>query len=609
MYTPRFSPRPSKKCWCGSGRKAKNCHGIQTAELKSKQKPVAKSQLVPPPKMKLWLPWSELNGSSPLTIEEFRAALREYPRGAILIACARFSIIFKFGPEANTVASQAISEYWVPRLIRPDLVDRAMQAVESGRPIFFQGQLRFLASEAMRLDPAPPENGAQVPDWVLGSLLLGAGELLYKKHVANLKDPLDVMANLVADFLPVFEIDSITDPLLLFLRLHIYLTVIIPRLPAHLRVFDVPAEFEKVFGFPLKLYSQFVYAFTVHAMNGRTQIKLGDVPEAGLPISWFKKTILTDDQISDMFDTVCCRLSDLPDKKVVHGYADFEFLKDHPYLRVDDKVYDIDYEYAVAKLESGALWRVAMSMPIDRRLNYFGFWGDVFEEYVNWIFGSYADKNKNAHYPSPRYLNHKESRAICDMIVMCGSTAVLIEAKAATCAASVRYSGDHKLVREYMDKRFVEGTDRPVGVSQLLTAIDKIGTMPKDNLPEWLRGIKKIIPLIITKDDIGSSWMTNAYLNARFEEKLNRLKYGKFEITPLVSMNVASLERAVAAMREMAFSDIVEDRIHQDPKLGRPFEAASSWVPRGTPRKIDRHLEVMKELAAEMQADLGMVEE
>ena len=58
-----------------------------------------------------------------------------------------------------------------------------------------------------------------------------------------------------------------------------------------------------------------------------------------------------------------------------------------------------------------------------------------------------------------------------------------------------------------MDKRFVEGTDRPVGVSQLLTAIDNTGTMPKENLPKWLRGVKKIIPVIITKDDIGSSWI------------------------------------------------------------------------------------------------------
>jgi uncharacterized protein (TIGR02391 family) len=227
--------------------------------------------------MKHWLPWSELNESPRLTAEEFRTALRDYPRSAILIACARFSTIFKFGPEANTVASQEINEYWVPRLMRPDLVDKAMQEVKNGRPIFFQGQLRFLAAEAMRLDPAPAENGSQVPDWALGGLLLGAGELLYRKHVADLPDELDVMANLVADFLPTFEIDSITDPFLLFLRFYIYLTVIIPRLPEHLRIFDVAQEFEKVFGFPLKLYSQFVYAFTLHAMTERNQIKIGNV--------------------------------------------------------------------------------------------------------------------------------------------------------------------------------------------------------------------------------------------------------------------------------------------------------------------------------------------
>lgn len=559
------------------------------------------------PDIKLWLPWSELNGSPRLTIEEFRAALRDYPRSAILIACARLSTIFKFGPDATTMASQEINEYWIPILMRPDLVDRAMREAKNGRVIFFQGQLRFLAAEAMRIDPAPPENGVQVPDWALGGLLLGAGELLYKKHVVNLPDKLDAMANLVATFLPIFEIDSITDPFLLFLRFYIFLNVIIPRLPGHLKVFDVAAEFQKVFGFSLKLYSQFVYAFTLHAMNERTLLKIGDVPEASIPISWFKKTILTSEQVSAMFDTVCCRLTDLPDTKVVHGYADFEFLKDHPYLRVDEKLYNIDYEYAVGKLESGALWRVAMSMPADRRLSYFGFWGDVFEEYVNWIFESYANKTENTHYPDPRYLG--DEKPICDIIIICGSAAVLIETKAATCAAKVRYSGDYKLVREYLDKRFVEGTDRPVGVSQLLTAIDNIDTMPKENLPEWLRGVKKIIPVIITKDDIGSSWVTNAYLNTRFQDKLNRRKYETLKITPLVSMNVASLERSVAAMQEIAFSDIMEDRIQQDSKLSSPFEAASSLVPRGTPRKMYKHVEIMKECSAEMEADFGMVEE
>jgi hypothetical protein len=65
-----------------------------------------------------------------------------------------FQHIFKFGPDAQTGASKEIAEYWVPRLVREDLVPRAMAAAKQGRPIFFQGQLRYLAAEAMRLDPA-----------------------------------------------------------------------------------------------------------------------------------------------------------------------------------------------------------------------------------------------------------------------------------------------------------------------------------------------------------------------------------------------------------------------------------------------------------------------
>jgi hypothetical protein len=61
---------------------------------------------------------------------------------------------------------------------------------------------------------------------------------------------------------------------------------------------------------------------------------------------------------------------------------------------------------------------------------------------VHWIFDIYANKDENTFYPSPMYLMGKDSRPICDGIVMCGSTAVLIESKLGTCAAEVRYSGD-----------------------------------------------------------------------------------------------------------------------------------------------------------------------
>ena len=561
-----------------------------------------------PPEMHHWLPWSELAGGPPLTVEQFRSALQLYPRSALLISCARVSILFNYGPDANTVASKESTAKWAPHMFAPNHLPRLLQALAQGRPIFFQAQLRYLVAQAMRLDPTHEEDGTKIPDIALGALLLGAGELLYKPHINDLPDDLDVMANLVADFLPTYEIDPLTDPFMLYLRFYIFLKIITPRLPDHIQqMFDVPAIFEKAFGFPLKLYSQFVYAFIVHAMQERSE-KPPDTPppDGGLHISWFKKTILTPQQVSNMFDTVCCRLSDLPDRKQVHGYADFEYLKDHPYLRVEDKLYALDYEFAVAKLESGALWRVAMAMPSKQRPSYFGYWGEVFEEYVKWIFESYADKIKNHLHSSPMYLKDKDNKPICDIIIVCGSTAVLIETKLGTCSAEVRYSGDYKKFRDYMEKSLVTGSDRPIGVSQLLTAIDNICSMSPDTLPTWLRGIRKIIPVIITKDEIGSSWMTNAYLNARFQQKLSKRRCKPRKVTPLVSMNVSTLERAIPAMNEMAFSDIMEDRIQEDPMLGRPFEAASSFVQRGTPGRLYKHIEIMHELSKEMQQDFEM---
>jgi hypothetical protein len=566
-------------------------------------------RLAPPPEMRYWLNWSELTRSSEMTLETFRDHLRRFPRSALLIACARTSIIFDFGPDANTLASQEKTEYWVQHLFHPQLVSRALAFARQGRPIFFQGQVRFLAAEVMRVDPAPPEDGSQVPDWAYGELLLAAGELLQRGPMPAPENDLEKMADIVASFLPTFEIDCLTDPFILFLRTYIYLTVIIPRLPANKRTFDPNVEFEKIFGFPLDLYIEFLYAFTIHAMNERVNMKLGDVPEAGLPVSWFKTTVLTENQISLMFDSVCCRLIDLPDKRTVHGFADFTVLKDHPYLRVEDKIYALDYEYASAKLENGLYWRVADAMEERRRLGYFGFWGDVFEEYVNWLFEVYPDKSKNHCYPEPRYLLDRDNRPICDVIVMCGSTAVLIEAKVATLRIDVRYAGDGKKMGKELDKKLVYGTDRPVGVSQLMNAINNILEKPKEELPKWLRDVRKIIPVVITRDDIGSSWMTNGYLNTRFQEMKGGRRYKKTKVTPLVSMSIGSLERACSALQQMEFSDLMEDRIREDRNLGRPFEAASTWVPRGTPGRVHRHVEIMKELAEKMRVDFGIKEE
>jgi hypothetical protein len=556
--------------------------------------------------MRVWLPWSELTRTPRVTLDEFRNSLRKYPRSTLLIACARLSVAFNYGPEAKTAAAEDATTKLIPTLFPPQLMPRVKAFAAQGRVIFFQGQLRYLAAEVMRLEEPHEEDSAWVPDAILGGLLLAAGELLYKPHIQPSND-LDAMANLVADFLPVYEIDSITDPFILFLRFYIFLTVVIPKLPDNLRTFDVEALFEQQFGFPLKRYYHFIYAFIIHAMMERAE-KSQSAIDGALRISWFQKTAIPAEQVSRMFNTVSFSLDDLPDKKPPFGYGDFEFLRDHPYFSHGDAMYCLDYEYAVTKLESGALWRVLKALDPKKRMPYLGFWGNVFEYYVAWLFQTYADKSRNKIYLSPMH-EHEDNRSICDAIVVCGSTAVLTEVKLATCPAPIRYSGDYKAFKKYLEDRLVAGTDRAIGVSQLLNAVETLATLPVAALPPWLRGITKVIPLIITKDEIGSSWMTNAYLNARFVEKLNRKKCKKYVVTPLVSMSVSTLERSLAALRDHAFSDILQDRIRGDRQLGRPFEAASSYVPRGTARLISKHMEIIRDLTDELINDFGMEEE
>ena len=182
---------------------------------------------------------------------------------------------------------------------------------------------------------------------------------------------------------------------------------------------------------------------------------------------------------------------------------------------------------------------------------------------------------------------------------------MLIEAKLATCAANVRYSGDAAKMREFLERHLVSGTDRKVGVQQLLRAIDRISASRRQDLPDCLKGVKKLIPLIITRDDIGSSWMTNGYLNARFQEHRRHKAWKRYIVPPLVSMSIATLERGVSWLRKIALSDILEQRIRDDRSMSKPFEAASQYISRGT-RHTLRHLDMLDLLTKEMTKEFDM---
>ena len=338
-----------------------------------------------PPKMRMWMTWSELTNSSRITKEQFQAQLVKYPKSSILIACTKLSVGFGYGPHACTVPPEHVADLHIPILFPPSLVHKVSDWFHhEGRLPFFNGQLRYLAAETVRLQPQDnlleiPENGPQNDQF--GELMLKSGELLYKKHVV-VKDELDGYANIVAEFLPSYEITSPTDPIFSFLRFYICLTRIIPRIAANLLKFDLNTEFQKLFPFSIMTYAEFIATFALHALAER-QTQTYDKPiDATLRKGWFKNTNIPEPTIEQMFETVSFSLDKMPNPKDTLGYGDFEFLKDRPYFLLNGEMYMLDYEFALGKLESAVVWRVLRSLPKDKKEPWLSYWGLVFEEYV-----------------------------------------------------------------------------------------------------------------------------------------------------------------------------------------------------------------------------------
>jgi hypothetical protein len=549
--------------------------------------------------------WSELTETPRITKDQFQAELAKYPKSGILIACAKLSVGFGYGPDACIVPPDHVADLYIPIVFPPGLVPRVNRWFHrDGRIPFFNGQLRYLAAETVRLQPLQPvpenpENGPENDQF--GELMLKSGELLYRKHVI-VKDELDGYANLAAEFLPTYEIDSATDPMFSFLRFYIWLTKIIPRIATNLLKFDLEAEFQAVFPFPIFTYAEFIAAFAIHALLER-QTQTYDKPiDATLRKGWFKNTSIPEATLEKMFETVSFSFDKMPNPKDTLGYGDFEFLKDRPYFLFNGEMYMLDYEFALGKLESAVIWRVLRSLPKDKKEPWLSYWGMVFEEYVTWMFETYAAPALHKLYPSPAYVNSTDQ--ICDQIVICGNAAVLIEAKLATCTAADRYSGDYKKVRDYLEDKLVKNK----GVNQILNAVKRLGAMGPD-VPTYLKSIKKFIPVIITRDDFGGCWGVNAYLNKRFKDQLSTKSHTGIVVTPLVCTNISCLERMMWVLRERPLADVMEERIKADSTLRQPFDAAVKYVQQGAAPKLNAHVEAYKELMERLIVDFGMKED
>jgi hypothetical protein len=296
----------------------------------------------------------------------------------------------------------------------------------------------------------------------------------------------------------------------------------------------------------------------------------------GLPLAYFDKLPLEGGEVSAFFRLI----SATPEEYVASLQAakprpnDFRVVRDKPLVRIGDRCFPLDAHSGLEKFETGVYWSIMGHLSEDERKHFPSFWGNVFEDYCLWLLEESLDRKLNRLHKNPKYV-HNEQHEVCDAIVTCGRTAVFIEFKGSTITSEGKYSSDVDKLRSEIEKKYV----KPKGIQQLVGAIQNTCRNEKaDAIQDIdLKSISTVIPLLVTRDDIGGYFGVNSYLNARFKEIMGRADYQK-SITPCLCICADTLEKLTAYLCDTSLADILSSRIRNEKTLRAPFFARAGSI-------------------------------
>ena len=439
-------------------------------------------------------------------LEQFETLMRSLDLGLMLrlfspvnTICARRGL-----PNRDQAQLALIRELFDEATARKTLA----YATTNGRriTIFHRKQCLFILREAMRLCPDLP--GMQPAD-IRESLALVS--LMANDHVSATApqgtSPLDQIAALMCDFIPVTEANELRFDMASVSRMHKIVHDIAPARAQEPAYVDIGQMFEQASGLPLSTYEALSLAVMPRVLKSAVDV-LAHSPDYGVHVSFFDQTQLSESQ-REAFFGLLARTSDEFRARVkgrVPSLSDFTIFKETPFLRNPDRLVPMDVTACMEKFEASVFWTIFRSLPEERKVPFTSFWATVFEDYIDWLLTNSVDQSMNRFYPSPRYADggHEE---VCDGIVISGTTAVFIECKGGFIRGDAKYGGDPAKLRAEIERKYVT----PKGVFQIarsiVTAMNRTNPRPIEGVD--LSRVATVMPILITRDDIGDGFFAS----------------------------------------------------------------------------------------------------
>jgi hypothetical protein len=518
-----------------------------------------------PPELLTYIVAKDLTGKG-TSREEFIDRLKRFPRSMVIRLCSVLNLLLsKWTGDYDFDSHAKLARSFFP----PPIAERI---IKSGRLAFHRHQLLYVAQEALR---HCDESGRDVtaPYWGgFGVVLLMASELLYTPFPKG-DTTSEELARKICLLLADMEANGLQSYLLKIVRSYVMTSQFIEPLRGKPNFFDLPALFESASGVPLEVYQALIFGAMTRFIKLDDIKKSTDLTSFAVPATWYRSTTVPQEQIGRFFDYVSANADALSkivgDKKP--EASDYTVFRNKPLFADVGYFFPLDIAMLAEKFDSGPFWRVHEYILAEDRGRFHSFWGTVFEDYVNWLFSQCIDGKHNEFFPNPKYAD-RPTEQVCDGVMLCGRSAVLMEYKSSTFTVTAKYGGSPKELESDLRKKLVGTAESRKGVYQLADAVEKLCRYDK---PDRIEGIDMsqvttVFPLIITRDDLGSALGTNAFLNLHFQELLRGKRFPR-SVTPLFCLSADDLEKLSAYLPDTAFAEVLTARYKRDKKLQSSF--------------------------------------
>jgi hypothetical protein len=563
------------------------------------------------PKYLRILTYAEVFGGPRPSLDDFRNRLAALPKLPLVRVCAVLNAFLRSDASSSELLNFASHRALIRAYFPAETAKRILAVSEGANPrvSFHRQQLLFVAKEALQHASDDPD--VPMPNTALGELFLIANDHMHFESDDGSRDTLDGFAKLATTILPVQEAanGNVRHKILRSYQM----TKLAPKLSGTKPYFDLAALFKEATGLDL---SEF-YAFILGAITRFHQFDpakfLADPLIYSLDEQWFASTQVTPEAIQAFFSLVSASPEEYQQMLLSsRGPNDFTAFRDRPLLRAASKLDLMDLWMLAEKFESGPFWLIHSKLPDNERPLFHSFWGRLFERYIADLFVAASDGTLNRVYVSPLFVNTNEE--LSDIVIICDRSAVLIESKGTTFTARAKYEGDYDLLKQELESKLVESTDREQAVRQLARNIERAFGPVRQGVEEVdLQCVTTVFPVLVTRDDLGSVVGVNGYLGERFDAILKR-KGLPASVAPLACLSSEHAEALSAYISDTRLADILQAHIRANRKgsaryLTMPFFATPNAVlSKKGERPIPNQLGNFDELIQSCIQQLGLPE-